>query len=57
MVEMIMKNILDEKRMVIFNVDLMQGGIILIRWVMSLVEVMIEYNAQSARFLNRISYV
>lgn len=37
-----MKNILDEKRMVIFNVDLMQGGIILIRWVMSLVEVMIE---------------
>lgn len=31
-----MKNILDEKRMVIFNVDLMQGGIILIRWVMSL---------------------
>lgn len=42
MVEMIMKNILDEKRMVIFNVDLMQGGIILIRWVMSLVEVMIE---------------
>lgn len=42
MVEMIMKNILDEKRMVIFNVDLMQSGIILIRWVMSLVEVMIE---------------
>lgn len=43
MVEMIMKNILDEKRMVIFNLDLMQEyGIILIRWVMSLVEVMIE---------------